>query len=131
MDVVNQALDDRLAVPQGRLARSQGRTKATFDDRVHGFGLPTLPVYAIQPSLRHQLSTCFTDRVHHACSASPPDRRDQIPFLYTSAVKARVCCHHPFAPSSFIQSISASITSEAAQVGSVSAWSPPTSPRQD
>src|SRR5438128_7018733 len=141
MDVVDQPLDDRLAVLQGELARAQGRTKAALDHRVDSLRLPTLPVYSVQPALGYQLSACFTSRVYHVSTPPSPYGRNEVSLLYSSAVKACICQHHPLASSSptcpfgafvhTIVSIPASITSEAIQVGSINARSSTTAPTQD
>src|SRR5438128_1243449 len=100
MDVVDQPLDDRLAMLQGELARAQGRTKAALDHRVDSLRLPTLPIHSVQPGLGYQLSACFTSRVYHVSTPSSPYGRNEVSLLYSSAVKACICQHHPLASSS-------------------------------
>jgi len=58
MDVINQALDDRLPVLQADLARAYGVAKLAFDHRVHRFDFPTLPQQTIQPGKKGTPDRC-------------------------------------------------------------------------
>ena len=76
MNVVDQGFDDRLAVLELRLARTDGIAKLALDDRVHGFGFPPLSEKAIQTGGGDQIGSGFSLRIDKFAMSS--DRRNNV-----------------------------------------------------
>src|SRR5215210_2441538 len=95
MNVVNQSLDDGLPHLELGLARADGVTELTFDDRVDGFSFPTLAEKPIQTSRGNQVCSGFAFRIEKFAMAS--DRRNNVQRAQVLSIEACIRQQHPSA----------------------------------
>ena len=129
VEIIDQPLDRRLPPLQSALPRPEGVPKFALDHRLHRLALPPLSVDPIQPRLIHPLRPRPPLRGKQV--PSPPDGRDQVPFLYCRAVEAAVGHQQPGPFPSLPAPVAPSLPLKPCQEGGIAPRSLPRPPGQD